>query len=277
MLLTIRNLVSAASSPNTLTSSHYLLKATFHSLIKMSKKVIIVGGHGNVSLRLTRLLTPTNAVKSVIRNPEYEADITSAGASPVLLSLEDSPVADFTAAFEGQDVVYFSAGAGGKGGEERTKKVDYEGAVKVFDAIEGVQGVKPRLILVSAIDVRDPEKIPAHYNEEDLAVSQRVRGAIPAYMHWKYEADKNLVKRDAFKWTILRPGGLTNVPGTGKASVGRTHLGVTISRDDVAKGLAVLLDRDDAAGLAIDFVGGETPIEEGIDAFIKKGETDFLG
>lgn len=68
------------------------------------------------------------------------------------------------------DVVYFVAGAGGKGGEERTRKVDYEGAVKVFDAIELVKGEKmmmmkkPRLILLSAIDVRDPEgKVPAHY------------------------------------------------------------------------------------------------------------------
>lgn len=50
-----------------------------------------------------------------------------------------------------------------------------------------------------------------------------------------------------------------------------------MQRDDVAKALAVLLDREDAAGLAIDFVGGDTPIEEGLDAFIKKGETDFLG
>lgn len=45
------------------------------------------------------------------------------------------------------------------------RKVDYEGAVKVFDAIEGITsgGTKPRLILVSAVDIRDPEKIPAHY------------------------------------------------------------------------------------------------------------------
>lgn len=69
----------------------------------------------------------------------------------------------FAQLFTGVDVVYFSAGAGGKGGEERTRKVDYEGAVKVFDAIEAVQGDKPRLILVSAIDIRDPEKVPAHY------------------------------------------------------------------------------------------------------------------
>jgi len=243
----------------------------------MSKKAIIVGGHGNIGLRLARLLTPTHSVKSVIRTPDHEGDIRAVSAEPVFLSLEDSAVADFSAAFEGQDVVYFSAGAGAQGGEERTKKVDYEGALKVFDAIEAVKGPKPRLILVSAIDVRDPEKIPSHYNDEDVSVSKRVRGRIPAYMHWKYEADKNLVKRDAFKWTILRPGGLTDSPGTGKASIGRTHLGVLISRDDVAKALAVLVDKEDAAGLAIDIIGGDTPIEEGLDTAIKKGETDFLG
>lgn len=70
--------------------------------------------------------------------------------------------------------MYFSAGAGGKGGEERTKKVDYEGALKVFDALERVDGrTKPRLILVSAIDVRDPEKVPEHYVSRYLGSSRR--------------------------------------------------------------------------------------------------------
>jgi hypothetical protein len=45
----------------------------------------------------------------------------------------------------------------------------------------------------------------------------------------------------------------------------------------VAKALALLIDRQDAAGLAIDIVGGDTPLQDGLDAFIKKGETDFLG
>jgi len=41
--------------------------------------------------------------------------------------------------------------------------------------------------------------------------------------------------------------------------------------------LALLVDREDAAGLALDIVGGETPIGEALDAAIKKGETDFSG
>ncbi|KAF8994873.1 NADH(P)-binding-domain-containing protein [Cyathus striatus] len=249
----------------------------YYSHFSMSKKVIIVGGHGNVSLRLARILAPNHTVTSIIRSADHEKDITDISAKPLILSLEDSSVEDFSKAFTGQDVVYFSAGAGGKGGTDRTKAVDYEGAVKVFDALEGVNGSKPRLILVSAVDIRDPEKIPAHYNEADIAQSKRTRGAIATYMHWKYEADKNLVKRNAFKWTILRPGGLNFNPGTGKASIGRTHITTTISRDDVAEALALLVDREDAASLAIDIVGGDTPIGEGLDAFIKKGETDFLG
>lgn len=44
----------------------------------------------------------------------------------------------------------------------------------------------------------------------------------------------------------------------------------------MAEVLALLVDREDAAGLGIDLVGGGSLIEEGLDAFIKKGETDFL-
>ena len=44
----------------------------------------------------------------------------------------------------------------------------------------------------------------------------------------------------------------------------------------MAEVLALLVDREDAGGLGIDLVGGDNPIEKGLDAFIKKGETDFL-
>jgi len=135
-------------------------------------KVIIVGGHGNVQEFHNNL--PHNQIWFVFFFFFFFffyffffipfQDIKDIPATPLLLSLEDASIADFSKAFKGHDVVYFSAGAGGKGAEERTKKVDYEGALKIFDAIEGVEGpVKPRLILLSALDVRDPEKIPAHY------------------------------------------------------------------------------------------------------------------
>jgi len=244
-------------------------------------KVIIVGGHGKVALRLSKLLTDTgtHAVTSIIRTKAHIPDLAAVSPSitPLILSLEDSPAEDFTTAFAGQDVVVFAAGAGGQGGEERTRKVDYEGAIKVYDAIEAVQTPRPRLVLISAVDIRNPDVIPAHYNENDIVMSKRIRGVIATYMEVKYLADKDLVARTGFKWSIIRPGGLSDEPGTGKASVGRTHLTPLITRDDVALALFHLVTRPDAAGLAMDIVGGETPISEGIDAFIAKGETDWLG
>lgn len=41
--------------------------------------------------------------------------------------------------------------------------------------------------------------------------------------------------------------------------------------------LALLVDRIDAAGLALDLVGGKSELEEALDKAIKKGESDFLG
>ena len=146
--------------------------------------VAIIGGHGNVgdsscaktaifltgvvlqvSMRLARLLAAraNTKVTSVFRNTAHSDEVAATGATPLVLSLEDEPKETFANVFEGKDVVYFSAGAGGKGGPERTRKVDYEGALKIFDAIEIVKGTKPRLIMVSAIDVRDRSVTPAHY------------------------------------------------------------------------------------------------------------------
>lgn len=77
-------------------------------------------------------------------------------SEPPLLSLEDSAVKDFSAGFQGQKVVYFSRG--GSCGHAKMKAVDYLGAVKVLDAIEAVEGTKPRLVW--NLDATD---FPAHY------------------------------------------------------------------------------------------------------------------
>ena len=116
-------------------------------------------------MRLARLLAAraNTVVTSVFRNSAHSDEVAATGAVPLVLSLEDEPKETFANLFEGKDIVYFSAGAGGKGAPERTRKVDYEGALKVFDAIELVEGAKPRLIMVSAIDVRDRSVIPTHY------------------------------------------------------------------------------------------------------------------
>ncbi|VDB92247.1 unnamed protein product [Peniophora sp. CBMAI 1063] len=247
-------------------------------------QVVIVGGHGKVALRLSKLLANDgkHTVTSIIRTPDHIPDLKAASPAiqPLILSLEDDSVSDFAKVFTGKDVVVFAAGSAGIGGLERLIKVDAEGAIKVFDAIEAVEGAKkPRLVLVGTTDSRDHKAAPPpHYDEGDLEMTKSNYEKIGPYLDAKYMADKNLAQRTAFKWTTVRPGWYTDEPGTGKATIGRTHLGPSISRDDVALALSILVDREDAGGLAVDIVGGgEKTIAEGLDAFIAKGESDFLG
>ncbi|KAI0725603.1 hypothetical protein BC629DRAFT_1601844 [Irpex lacteus] len=268
---------------------------------KRSLNVVIVGGHGKVpdllpclhplpalthiSFRLATLLTsrPNTTVTTLVRKSKHIPFVQATGAIPVVLPLEDASVCDLVDVFAAArvDIVYFVVGAGGKGGLERIRRVDEEGAIKVFDAIESLGSSmeeRPRLITVSAIDVRDEAKgYPTHYTDDDIQWSKRIRAAVPAYyMQAKYNADKNLVLRTGFRWTILRPGVLYSGVGEGRGIIGKAHLARAVSRDDVAKTLYLLLEREDAHGLAIDLVGGDIPLEDGLDSFIKKGESDFV-
>lgn len=96
------------------------------------------------------------------------SDLKELGAKPHVLSLEDCTVPDLTAMLTETkpDAVVFSAGAGGKGDKSRTRKVDYEGAVKVYDAMESAN--VRRLLYVGAMDIRDRQKPkPEWYTSED--------------------------------------------------------------------------------------------------------------
>jgi nucleoside-diphosphate-sugar epimerase len=107
------------------------------------------------------------------------ADLKSLGAEPHILSLEDASEAELAQLLADQrpDATIFAAGAGGKGGPERTRAVDYDGALKVYAACEAA-GAR-RFLLVSAIDVRDRAKpVPAWYTPESKEASDAVWKAI---------------------------------------------------------------------------------------------------
>ncbi|GAA6027865.1 hypothetical protein JCM8097_001755 [Rhodosporidiobolus ruineniae] len=241
-------------------------------------RLVVVGGHGKVALHFARLAAPSFHVTSLIRNPAHVDDITSRGATPKELSIEDASVEQLAEAFEGAQGVLFSAGAGGKGGKERTKKVDEEGAMKVFDAIERLPDPKPKLVLVGAIDTRDVSKPPpSRYTEKDIEESKKAHEAIGAYYDAKLAADQNLHARTSFPWIILRPGHLKDDAPTGKVQLGRTTFG-SITREDVAATLLALfqLPREAGTGLALDLVQGETEIEQAVKEAVERGESDWI-
>jgi uncharacterized protein YbjT (DUF2867 family) len=69
-------------------------------------------------------------------------------------------------------------------------------------------------------------------------------------------------------YTIVRPGGLTDDPPTGRVTAGPDVGLGQIPRADVAAVLATVLETPEAVGLTFAVISGETPIPEAIAALV---------
>jgi uncharacterized protein YbjT (DUF2867 family) len=210
-------------------------------------KIAIAGGHGKIALRLTRLLADRgDEVRGLVRRAEHGDDVRAAGGEPVLCDIEHVPVQAVAAAVAGSDAVVFAAGAGSGSGIERKWTVDYAGAVKLMAA-----GVEP-YVMVSSIGA-DPEA-PG----DDVFAS---------YLRAKGRADAEL-QASGLAYTIVRPGPLTDDPGTGLVELGETLDRREITRDDTAAVLAGVLHEPRLAGRTFVATGGATPIDQALAALI---------
>ncbi|KWX01392.1 NAD-dependent epimerase/dehydratase [Carbonactinospora thermoautotrophica] len=214
-------------------------------------RVVIAGGHGQVALRLERLLAARgDEVAGLIRNPDHAGDLRAAGAEPVVCDLEAASVEEVAGHVSGADAVVFAAGAGPGSGAARKETVDRAAAVLLADAAERA-GVR-RYLMVSSMGADAP---PPEGTDEVFA----------AYLRAKAAADADLRRRD-LDWTILRPGWLTNDPGTGRVRLAPKVEPGAVPRDDVAATLMALLDTPASAGLVLELVAGDTPIAEAVAA-----------
>jgi uncharacterized protein YbjT (DUF2867 family) len=210
--------------------------------------IVIAGGHGKIALRLSRLLTARgDAVRSLIRNPGHEAGVHATGAEPIVADMEKlDDLAEFV---DGADAVVFAAGAGPGSGPERKRTVDLGAAVKLLDAARRT-GAR-RYLMISSMGAGDPG-----------SGSEAMR----PYLEAKAEADAALTASE-LDWTIVRPGMLTDDPGSGlieaAPSLGRRG---SITRDDVAAVLVGCLDEPRTVRATFEVLQGETPIGEALAA-----------
>ena len=212
-------------------------------------RIAIVGGHGKVALHLTHVLAEAgHSVSAIIRNPLQSADVSRAGATPVVLDVEQASTQDFAAAFAGHDAVVWSAGAGG-GNPARTWAIDRDAAIRSMDAARDA-GVD-RYVMVSYFGASLDHGVPS---DNPFFVYAEAKAAADEYL-----------RSTALSWTILGPGTLTLKPATGLIDVGDKAAGGRVSREDVALVAASVLERPATAGMFIQFNNGTTPIDEALD------------
>ncbi len=210
-------------------------------------EVLVAGAHGQVGQRVCRLLVQGgHGARALIRNPDQVPGVAELGAAPVVADLEqelDHSVVD------GCDAIIFSAGAGPGSGAERKETVDFGGAVKLVDAADA-RGVR-RYVMVSAMGASDPE-----------GAAESIR----PYVSAKARADERLI-RSGLLYTIVRPGGLIDEPGTGTIqaapSLGRRG---KVPRDDVAQTVVACLEERNTIDKTFEVLAGDVPIREALRA-----------
>lgn len=182
----------------------------------------------------------------MVRNPAHEADIAATGATPLVADIERFDLDQLTSLESGNDVVIWSAGAGG-GSAERTYAVDRDAAIRSIDA--AVAARVPRYLMVSYFGARPDHGV-------DPADS------FYAYAEAKAAADAHL-RESPLDWTILAPSALTLDAPTGRIDVD-ADTSLSVARADVAAVVAASVDEPATSRRTVRFNTGDVPIAQAL-------------
>lgn len=208
-------------------------------------KVLVIGSNGQIGQKLITLLNESkqHTVRAMIRKQEQSKAYEDLGIETVIADLE-GPFDSIVEAAQGCDAIVFTAGSGGKTGDDKTLLIDLDGAGKSIEAAE--QASIKRFIMVSAIQANHRDNWHEH---------------IRPYYAAKHYADK-ILKSSDLNYTIIRPGILLNEPGTGKVLAESNITNGSIPREDVAKAILYALDEPYTYKKEFDLVAGDLTIPE---------------
>ena len=213
-------------------------------------RVVVAGANGLTGRIVLRMLTEAgHQPVAMIRDIAQREALEALGAECRIGDLE-KPVGY---AVRGCRGAIFAAGSGSKTGPEKTIAVDQYGAMAMIETC--VRMNVRRFVMLGSIAVDAPERGPESLHH---------------YFAAKAVADRHL-QASGLNYTIVRPGFLTNEPGTGAIATGddlgplakATH---SVSREDVARVLVDCLALDNTIEKTFEMVAGETPIAEALAA-----------
>jgi uncharacterized protein YbjT (DUF2867 family) len=185
-------------------------------------------------------------VIGLIRNPSHAEDLRALGVAPEVCDLEQATIDQIAPAVRRCDAVVFAAGAGPGSGAARKLTMDRDGAIKLLDATAAASSY---YVMLSGIGVEDPPD-----GDDVFAV----------YLRGKAEADGAVIASDR-RWAIVRPGRLTDAPGTGRVRVESVPFPGEMPRDDLAALLAAVLHDPRAENHILYANGGPEPIDQALD------------
>ncbi|RDL39354.1 Uncharacterized protein BP5553_03694 [Venustampulla echinocandica] len=260
--------------------------------------VLLLGGHGKVSLLLTpKILARAWNLTSVIRNPAQEPALVEAGKNgpgkinALVESLEDvKSVSDAGRILDTvkPDWVVWSAGAGGHGGPDRTYAIDRDACIHFIRASVSRPSIT-KFLLVSALSIRR-NRAP-WWDEDSYATVQKVNNEMmPHYYKAKLAADEALTilgeerirsqpegpTSPNFGYIILRPGNLSDKEETDKISLGKTKARGAVSRGDVAEVAVRLLEKEGIKGW-FDLLEGDEGVASAVERVVKEGVDSIEG
>ena len=216
-------------------------------------RVVIAGGHGKIALLLERLLSSRgDSVAGLIRNPEQIADLEgcgrrSVGRGPGELLRRAGRRASARCGRRG---VRRRGRAGKRRGPERNRRPR-----RCDSACGGRRGRRGQ-------PISDDFRRGADDRTQDSAADP----VFAAYLRAKAAADTAIRRHTALNLTIVRPGLLTNDPGTGRVTIADSTGRGSIPREDVAAVLVALLDRPETGGQTFEVISGDTPIADAVAA-----------
>lgn len=208
----------------------------------VAMNTLVAGAAGRTGAHVLRLLLAANVgpVRGLVRKPGQAGAIAAFGAEPVVVDALD----DLHEALRQVEAMVSAIGPSRAGDPEAE---DFRPTANLVEAAAAA-GVE-RFVLISSMGTTYPERMPP---------------ALRPYLEAKRRAEEKL-SASAMRWTIIRPGGLSDEPGSERVrvAVNLSEHG-TVPREDVARVAVRALLTPATEGWSFDVIKGETPIDEAL-------------
>lgn len=225
-----------------------LVEPELEGIAVASMRVLVAGAHGKVGRRVLRRLADTGHTPvAMVRDPGQAEEVRAQGAADVVVADVTGDLAgDLAAVLPSIDAIVYSVGSGPGSGAASKAQVDQAGSDRLVELAE--LHLVPRYVMVSSQGAEDPSQ---------------VEGDMRAYLQAKHDADERLMA-SGLRWTVLRPGSLTDEVGSGMVRVTTAPARGEVSRDDVAAVIVACLTEVATVGRVLSVHSGNTLVPEAV-------------